>query len=198
MSPIKRTVIASAPDAIRNVVLGCLPPAEDGPDENEVSAAIAVVENKLASYSTIAANNTITANVHAECTLLHHHLQSPRPTPFSYIGVSKLSCIACHLLFKSYEHHASLFGKMVFHTKGSHFKLYFPWVCLPSPGSIDFFPDVLDHMTVRVKYLIKRHLNNKIAQEISDSTDASASSQGVQVFTEDSEKGEHNLYVFSI
>lgn len=43
--------------------------------------------------------------------------------PFSYVGVSKLSCSACNIWIEGYN---KKYGPM-FYTRGSHGKWYFPW-----------------------------------------------------------------------
>jgi hypothetical protein len=64
--------------------------------------------------------DTVQAPVHCECAVALHLLASGRAIP--YIGVSKLSCLACALFLKS----LSCTGHR-FYTKGSHGKAYFPW-----------------------------------------------------------------------
>jgi len=44
-------------------------------------------------------------------------------SPFSYIGVSKLSCSACQMWIEGYNKK----GSPMFFTRGSHGKWYFPW-----------------------------------------------------------------------
>ncbi|ODH48502.1 hypothetical protein GX48_05369 [Paracoccidioides brasiliensis] len=64
--------------------------------------------------------DTIQAPVHCECAVALHLLASGQAIP--YIGVSKLSCLACALFLKSLSRTGHQFC-----TKGSHAKAYFPW-----------------------------------------------------------------------
>ncbi|ODH53245.1 hypothetical protein GX48_00441 [Paracoccidioides brasiliensis] len=64
--------------------------------------------------------DTVQAPVHCECAVALHLLASGRAIP--YIGVSKLSCLACALFLKSLSRTGHQFC-----TKGSHAKVYFPW-----------------------------------------------------------------------
>jgi OTT_1508-like deaminase len=64
--------------------------------------------------------------VHCECNLIAFLLKEPNniwPPPFSHIGVSKLSCVACY-------HWVQLFNKFFrrkYQTRGTHFKWYKGW-----------------------------------------------------------------------
>ena len=68
---------------------------------------------------------TVTNLVHCECKLVLHFLkQSPnQPRPYSYIGVSKLSCRGCNVFLSALN---KVFGSK-FYTKGCHHKWYYPW-----------------------------------------------------------------------
>lgn len=72
--------------------------------------------------------------VHCECLLVkyfHSLKREPKPkpspwndiTPFSYIGVSKLSCQGCSSWLKAY----STLGQQSFYTKGTRFKWCLSW-----------------------------------------------------------------------
>jgi len=77
-----------------------------------------------------------TCDVHCECSLIHYLERRRRDgtpwgtiAPFNYLGVSKLSCCACHLwmaVFNEQEGREYL-------TKGSHGKWCFPWG-MPNAG----------------------------------------------------------------
>lgn len=68
-------------------------------------------------------NLSIKAAVHAECTLLVYHLQHPIPTPYHYLGGSKLSCHGCATLFSSFNLVAESFHLPKIFTKGYN-KIY--------------------------------------------------------------------------
>lgn len=61
---------------------------------------------------------------HCECSLIAHLEATRAKTPaFSYIGVSKLSCPACILWIRAFNHHA---GRRYF-TRGTDGKWCWPW-----------------------------------------------------------------------
>lgn len=61
---------------------------------------------------------------HCECSLIAHLEATPAETPpFSYIGVSKLSCRACMLWIAAFNRRA---GRQ-YVTRGAHGKWYWPW-----------------------------------------------------------------------
>ncbi|KAF8470763.1 hypothetical protein BDZ91DRAFT_791725 [Kalaharituber pfeilii] len=53
----------------------------------------------------------------------HQRYNTDSTPPFSYLGVSKLSCAACSLLIQSYN----VARKTNFAVKGTHGKFYYPW-----------------------------------------------------------------------
>lgn len=64
--------------------------------------------------------------VHCECALVAHyerHRSVTSTPPFSYIGVSKLSCMPCHLWLRAL---AATTGRS-YHTRGTHGKWYRGW-----------------------------------------------------------------------
>ena len=67
---------------------------------------------------------------HCECMLIEYLCASQegpwRDTPpFSYLGVSKLSCNACRIWIKSFNKQGA--PSREFYTCGSHGKWYWPW-----------------------------------------------------------------------
>lgn len=74
--------------------------------------------------------------VHCECALIAFletdtaNRWSAIP-PFSYIGVSKLSCRACHCWIKAFN----ALGGRKYYTRGSHSKWYFSWA-MPEFSSV--------------------------------------------------------------
>ncbi|RPB04245.1 hypothetical protein L873DRAFT_1460033 [Choiromyces venosus 120613-1] len=69
-----------------------------------------------------------TCPVHCECRLIQylmakHNTPWDNVPPFNYIGVSKLSCGACHIWMEAFN---GLDGRQ-FYTRGSHGKWYWPW-----------------------------------------------------------------------
>ncbi|KAF8416862.1 hypothetical protein EV426DRAFT_569556 [Tirmania nivea] len=71
--------------------------------------------------------------VHCEVALVQYYHQNPSIVPpFNYIGVSKLSCLCCHLFLREYAKEA----KKTFRTRGTHSKIYYPWM-FPELGTPD-------------------------------------------------------------
>ncbi|KAG0632819.1 hypothetical protein HOY80DRAFT_721270 [Tuber brumale] len=65
---------------------------------------------------------------HCECTIIQYLMTRHGDSwdnvpPFSYIGVSKLSCGACRLWLEAFNE----VGQRTFYTRGSHGKWYWPW-----------------------------------------------------------------------
>ena len=86
--------------------------------------------------------NICVCSVHSECALIQHltikHNDSWDNVPaFGYIGVSKLSCIACHIWLESFNE----VGQWRFYTSGSSRKWYWPWAMPTKEG---FFEAVMD------------------------------------------------------
>ena len=67
----------------------------------------------------------VTNLIHCECRLALHFLTQPPslPRPYSYIGVSKLSCRACDIFLTA----VNRVFRSNFTTKGSYLKWYYPW-----------------------------------------------------------------------
>lgn len=67
--------------------------------------------------------------VHCECTLVAHYDRLRNTNgyvpPFSYIGVSKLSCKPCSLWIAAFNERGNGYPK--FYTRGTHGKWYYPW-----------------------------------------------------------------------
>ncbi|KAF8415593.1 hypothetical protein EV426DRAFT_722095 [Tirmania nivea] len=62
--------------------------------------------------------------VHCEVALVqYYHQNSSIVPPFNYIGVSKLSCLCCHLFLCEFAKET----KKNFKTRGTHSKIYYPW-----------------------------------------------------------------------
>lgn len=113
--------------------------------------------------------------VHSECALVAHyelHRGREGPPPFSYIGVSKLCCMPCHLWLQALSERT---GRN-YYTRGSHGKWYRGWRA-PNLGSKD--GDVWDTGNTEVLQKLMADVlvaRLKAAHGIrsgSDSTDAS-------------------------
>ncbi|KAG0127138.1 hypothetical protein HOY82DRAFT_82199 [Tuber indicum] len=107
--------------------------------------------------------------VHCECKLIHH-LQTTRQfqwggiPPFSYIGVSKLSCSACRIWVEAFNK----LGGRKFYTRGSHGKWYWPWG-MPQMGE----PlDTIMATKILEEYIAHERANERLSSQ-SDSSGAS-------------------------
>lgn len=115
-------------------------------------------------------------SVHSECALVAHYEihrgEHAHPPPFSYIGVSKLSCMPCHLWLKAL---AERTGR-TYYTRGAHGKWYRGWRAPDVGGDPEAAWEtgktrVLQGMMAVV--LRERLRERKGARSGSDSTDAS-------------------------
>lgn len=105
--------------------------------------------------------------VHCECALIaHFETTHSDPPPFSYIGVSKLSCRGCHAWIQAFN----AAGGRQYRTQGTHGKWYFPWA-MPARGAAT---TLLSHVAriLREKY-IKFWTSEGKLYSASDSSDAS-------------------------
>lgn len=123
-------------------------------------------------------NNPYQGVVHCECALVAY-LENPLhklPGQFNYIGVSKLSCGACHswlMAFNSTRH-----DDLKYYTAGTHGKWYHPWAIPPSLASAG----LKDQMAKIVCEQFVRYCNPGITEkkmhDLSGSTHAKAWSKG--------------------
>ncbi len=65
----------------------------------------------------------LAAIIHCECAMVAYLYKYPAFQPFSYIGVSKLCCKACHYWMETFNRTMST----KFRTRGSHDKWYGGW-----------------------------------------------------------------------
>lgn len=81
---------------------------------------------------------------HSECSLVAYlettHDLTP---PLSYIGISKLCCIACTLWLTQFNAR----GGRQYYTRSTHSKWYFPW----TPPKISGQPKLLGELTTKLK-----------------------------------------------
>lgn len=136
--------IASVPDYFDSVPRYTLPATQaawlvilqdicsDAPELTEKPALLRKVSTTL--HNEISGNDQDPC-VHSECALVAHyelHRGHGIPPPFSYIGVSKLCCMPCHLWLQALSERT---GRN-YYTRGSHGKWYRGWRA-PNLGSAD-------------------------------------------------------------
>lgn len=169
--------IATVPDCFDDITRFTLPDGESA--WREVLAEICVgnadllgddaVMNRVSgTLDTKLSGKEQTPCVHCECALAAHYERHRGPTttpPFSYIGVSKLSCMPCHLWLRSL---AASTGRN-YYTRGTHGKWYRGWRT-PGPwGGAE-----TAHLEQLIRgMLVERLVVTRGVRSGSDSTDAS-------------------------
>lgn len=169
--------IATVPDCFDDIPRFTLPAGEPAwvdvlgeicagnPDLLEDAATMDRVSGTLAEKLSGAEQ---TPCVHCECALAAHyerHRRTAATPPFSYIGVSKLSCMPCHLWLRAL---AAASGRS-YYTRGTHGKWYRGWRTPVAWGEADTAG--LQEMMRAV--LVERLLVTRGVRSGSDSTDAS-------------------------
>jgi len=101
--------------------------------EDPFEKSIEMIKHRTAEH---AAQKSKDPSTHAEWTLLLHHLdqvyEKPSPIPFSYVAVSKLSCLMCFKAFEGFRIAERELGiaankRLRLRLKGCHSKIYHPW-----------------------------------------------------------------------
>lgn len=110
-----------------------------------------------------------TGHVHCEAALAIHliseNTQNRSFPAVGYIGVSKLSCLACFFFLKSLES-----AGYKFHTKGCHGKAYYPWKlpCMKrelSDQILETFCQKLEKVYVsRWKQILRRRVSDSFTK----------------------------------
>lgn len=123
----------------------------------------------LQSLMTFCPKTPTPHRVHCECTLVAHYDRSRGTVghipPFSYIGVSKLSCKPCSIWLAAFNARGN--GHPKFYTRGTHGKWYYPWTAPVIPR---WDPDMRQVLGAQfVAYL----RTEGVARSASDSTVAS-------------------------
>jgi len=112
--------------------------------------------------------------IHCECLLIQYlettnNSQWDDIPPFTYIGVSKLSCSACYLWIQAFNE----LGGHRFHTRGSHGKWCWPWGVAEVGG-------VEERLVTKVYHEYYAHLRERAqVRSVSDSSGPDLS-QGAQ------------------
>jgi hypothetical protein len=120
---------------LRTRISECVQLIGGDPSDDELEAAYdRIISNIKNSPNFIGDMFETPGCQHAECTILLHHLQNPETSPYNYFGVSKLSCVACHLFFAMYRQTVEIrnwtgqFPRFPpYFTRGTHKKLYPGW-----------------------------------------------------------------------
>lgn len=137
----------------------------------------------LESLMRFCAKTPTARRVHCECTLVAHYdrlrsIEGYVP-PFSYIGVSKLSCKPCTVWFGAFNARGN--GHPKFYTRGTHGKWYYPWT---APAIARWDPDMRHLLGSQfVAYLRAEG----VARSASDSTVASEEGAWEEDHVEDEE-----------
>lgn len=180
--------VAAVPDCFDDITRFSLPDgqsawrevlAEICVDNAELLADDAVMNRVSETLDTTLSGADQTPCVHCECALAAHyerHRGATTTPPFSYIGVSKLSCMPCHLWLHAL---ATSTGRH-YYTRGTHGKWYRGWRT-PGPwvgGDTAYLEQLMRGV------LVERLMVTRGVRSGSDSTDAS----GCTVFEVSDEK----------
>jgi len=96
-------------------------------DDTRLRRIASVTQRKFLRNDT-----SVQAPVHCECVLVHYFndptVASDEIPPINFLGVSKLSCIACARFIEA----SNKYRNRKFYTRGCRGKLYFPWALPPS------------------------------------------------------------------
>lgn len=180
--------VAAVPDCFDDITRFRLPDgqsawrevlAEICVDNAELLADDAVMNRVSETLDSTLSGADQTPCVHCECALAAHyerHRGATATPPFSYIGVSKLSCMPCHLWLRAL---ATSTGRH-YYTRGTHGKWYRGWRT-PGPwagGDTAYLEQLMRGV------LVERLMVTRGVRSGSDSTDAS----GCTVFEVSGEK----------
>jgi len=127
-------------------------------------------------------------STHAEWTLLLYHLDqvyvNPSHLPFSYVAVSKLSCLMC---FKAFEGFSNAEDELAIASnkrlrlclKGCHGKIYYPWTAAATKNLSPYSTVVRRELWQTLVHLYSQFLfqQKRRIRTLSDSTNNSANSQ---------------------
>lgn len=119
-------------DIVRQIVMG-LGFADDDSVDEAVSNIIGSLPFQVATTKSL--TRSITNNIHCEALLLRYHVLNPAFPPFSYIGVSKLSCYPCYAFSHAFNKSAGQDRK--YFTKGCDQKIYPNWIFPKFPSEMD-------------------------------------------------------------
>lgn len=159
---IQRYTLPDGEPAWRNVL------AEICADNEELLEDDAVMNRVSGDLDLQISGKEQTPWVHCECALAAHyerHRSATSTPPFSYIGVSKLSCMPCHLWLQAL---AASCGRS-YHTRGTHGKWYRGWrTPVPAVGG-----DTAHLEQLMRRVLVDRLVETRGVRSGSDSTDAS-------------------------
>lgn len=162
---------------VENIIRPLLPPGDTL--QAEMDAVRAGFNHEFDPLELDAAESVpFKAFVHCECSLIADFTTMGNPQPFRYIGVSKLSCAACHLWIKAFNntHHTQ------YHTRGTHGRWYPKWAMPTSLQTQSFLDNMID--AVQDAYKAHSSADKTRAIELSDSTEAKGSLLDITITTE--------------
>ncbi|KAF8535478.1 hypothetical protein BDD12DRAFT_344139 [Trichophaea hybrida] len=173
----------------RNVEPEDLEDPEDAEIVNDVfEKSIATIKLDTVEHSTEPKKNTKTST-HAEWTLLLYHFDQVRSNPshlipFSYVAVSKLSCLMCFKAFEGFRRAESEVPmaanrRLRLCLLGCHGKVYHPWTAATDTLNADYSAVVRRVLWQTLVGLYSRFLfeEKRRVRTMSDSTNNSANSQ---------------------
>lgn len=173
----KNPTIAVVPDAFDDIPRYTLPDGEDV--WHAILSDICTDEDLPLAKDAKTVQRAIAGDdqdpcVHSECALIAHyevHRGHGRPPLFSYIGVSKLSCMPCHLWIKALSARTG----RTYYTRGTHGKWYRGWRApnLAADQAVWDAGEAEALQGMMAGVLCERLREGKGGRSASDSTDAS-------------------------
>ena len=143
------------------------------------------VEKAKQSVESKAAKCGVAATIHAECAMVAYLHKYAAFQAFSYIGVTKLCCKACHYWMEAFNHTMGT----TFRTRGSHDKWYKGWARpglekSANQGDVDAV-----FLALVEEELCKHQLGTRMAR-LSGDSDSSGSNEYMVLKNEDESKEE--------
>lgn len=110
---------------IKQMVYTCLNSTDAVQFDMECARMTTTLEKAFKYVATDTKLPTVASTVHCECALIQSFCGDPPPSewPLAYIGVSKLSCAACHAWIQAFNN----VNPRKFETMGSHGRWYPGW-----------------------------------------------------------------------
>lgn len=176
VSRLMNVPLARASAVIRDRILQPLSETVDNPVANVLSAdqdahrSILVEERIHFPHS----------HSHCECILLAYfdrHVDEAEKLHGRYVGVSKLSCLPCHLVFKAHNLAQPLVKRHIY-TRGSHDLVFVPWTVPKWIGHSSRAGAIRDLLRTNLHSLLRTLLRGKQSTRLQRASMSSAGSEG--------------------
>lgn len=137
--------------------------------KNLIDLQVTVLSGLLVSHGKF---NPYQGVIHCECALVAYLEQPDNKLPgqFNYIGVSKLSCGACHSWLMAYN--STCRDELKYYTAGTHGKWYYPWAIPPSLATTELKDELSKIVCGQFVRYCDPGMRDKKAEDLSGSTHA--------------------------